>query len=70
MDVPVCNEAVTDDEVILFTELNDSFCIVCEVTYSILSHDSFSVLVIVFCPCVKVSMQDVMLWNIINCHQQ
>ena len=43
-------EGAVDDEVILLTEVNDSFSIVCEVTYSMLSHDSFSVLVVASYP--------------------
>ena len=42
MDVPVHEDGAADDEVIHFTEVNDYFSIVCEVTYSMLSHDSFS----------------------------
>ena len=39
MDVPEREEGSADDELILFTEVNDSFSIVCEVTHSMLSHD-------------------------------
>ena len=39
MDVLVHEEGAADDEVILFTDVNDSFSIVCDVTYSMLSHD-------------------------------
>ena len=47
MDVPVHeDDHDADDEVILFTDVNDSFSIVCEATFSKLSHDSFSVLVV------------------------
>ena len=70
MDVSVHVGVAADDEVILFTEVNDSFSIVSEVTCSMLSHDSFSVLVVASYPCIKVSKQehDVMLWNVVNCH--
>ena len=40
MDVPVRLEGAADDEVIVSTEVNDSFYIFCEVTYSMLSHDT------------------------------
>ena len=72
MDVPVSKEGAADDEVILFTEVYDSFPIVCEVTYSMLSHDSFSVLVVVSYPSIQVSRQehDVMSWNVVNRHLQ
>ena len=57
-DVPVCEEhATADDEVILFTDVNHSFFIVCEVTYSMLSLESCSVLVVALCPCIKVFKQ-------------
>ena len=58
MDVPVREDGAVDDEAILFTEVNDSFSIVCEVTYSMLSHDSFSALVVVSSPFTKVSKQE------------
>ena len=58
MDVPVCEEGAVDDGVIIFTEVNISFSIVCEVTYSMHSQDSFSVLVVESYPCIKVSKQD------------
>ena len=65
-------EGAADDEVILFTEVNDCFYIACDVTYSMLSHDSFSVVVVASYPCTKVSRQeqDVMPWNVVNCHLQ
>ena len=68
----MCEECAADDEVIIFTEVIDSFSIVCEVTNSMLSHDSFFVLVVASYPCTKVSKQeqDVMSWNIVNCHLQ
>ena len=64
----MCEEGAADDEVILFTEVNDSFSIVSEVTYS----TTLSVLVVASHPCTKVSKQeqDVMLWNVVNCHLQ
>ena len=37
-------DRAADDEVILFTEVNDSFSIGCDVTYSMLSHDSLFLL--------------------------
>ena len=58
MDVPVRYEGAADDEVVLFTEVNDSFSIVCEVTYSMLFHESFSVLVVAAYPCITVSKQE------------
>ena len=60
-------EGAADDEVILFTEINDSFCIVCEVTYSMFFHDSFSVLVASY-PCIMVfkQEQDIVLCNKIS----
>ena len=72
MDVPVREKCAADDEVILFTEVNDSFSIVCEVTYSMLSCDSFSLLVVAPYPYINVSKQeeDVVLWNTVNCHLQ
>ena len=72
MDVPVREEGAADDEVILFPEVNDSYSIVCDVTYSMLSHDSFFVLVVVSYRCMNVSKQeqDIMSWNIANCHLQ
>ena len=39
MDVPVREEGAADDEVILFTDVIDSFSIVCGFTYSMLSND-------------------------------
>ena len=68
----MCEEGAADDEVILFTEVNDSFSIVCDVAYSMQSHYSFSFLVDASNPCIKVykQEQDVMLWNIVNCHLQ
>ena len=51
-------EGDADDEVILLTEINNSFSIVCEVIYSMLSHGSFSVLVAASYPCIKVSKQE------------
>ena len=61
-----------DDEVIIFTDVNDSFSIVCEATYSKISHDSFSVLDVASYTCIKVSKQeqDIVSWNVINCHLQ
>ena len=72
MDVTVREEGAAIDEVILFTEVNDSFSIDCEFTYSMLSHHSFSVLAVAYFPCIKVSKQesDVMPWNIVNCRLQ
>ena len=72
MDVSVHEEGAADDEVILFTEANDSVSTDCEVTYSMLSRDYFSVLVVASYPCIKVSMQeqDIMSWNVVNCHLQ
>ena len=69
---PVPEEGAANDEVILFTDVNYSFSIVYEVTYSMPSHDSFSLLVVVSYPCTKVSKQDqdVMSWNVANCHLQ
>ena len=63
---------VADDEVILFTEVNDSFSIVCEVTYSMLFHGSYSVIVAAPHACNKVSKQeqDVVSRNVVNCHLQ
>ena len=58
MDVPLREEGAADDEVIPLTEVNDSFSVVCVVTYSMLSHDTFSVLVVAPQPCTKVSMQE------------
>ena len=58
MDSPVREEGAAVDEVILFTEVNDSFSIVCEVTYSMPFHDSFSVLVVESYSCTKVSKQE------------
>ena len=68
MDVPVRDEGAADEEVILFTEVNDSFSIVCDVTYSMLSH--VSVLVVASYPCNYVSKQehDVVSWNVVNNH--
>ena len=56
-------EGAADEELILFTEVNDSFSILCEFTYSMLSNDSLSVLVVASSPCSKVSKkeQDVVL---------
>ena len=45
MDAPACEEGVADDEVILITEVDYSFSIVREVTYSMIYHESLSVLV-------------------------
>ena len=45
-----------------------TFSIVCEVTYSMLSHDSFSV--VASYPCIIVSELDVVSWNTVNCHLQ
>ena len=39
-------EGAADDEVALFSDVNDSFSIVCEVTCSILSHDSLFLLLL------------------------
>ena len=58
MDVPVREDGASDDKVILFTEVNDCFSIVCEVTYFMLSHNSFRVLVAVSNSCIKVSKQE------------
>ena len=58
MDVPVHEEGTADDEVIMFTDVNDSFSIVCDVTYSMLSHYSVSVIVVASYPCIKVSRQE------------
>ena len=71
MDVPVHEEDAADVEVILLTEVNDSFSTVSEITYSKLFHDSFSVLVASY-PCVMVSKQeqDAVSWNVVNCHLQ
>ena len=55
VDVTVSEEGAVDDEVLLFTEVNDSFSIVCEVTYSMPSHDSFSIIVVASYPCTTVS---------------
>ena len=72
VDVPVREEGAVDDAALLFTEVNDSFSIVCEVTYSMPSHDSFSVIVVASYTCTMVSKQeqDVVSWNAINCHLQ
>ena len=69
MDVPVSEESAADVDVILLTVVNDCFSIVSEVTYSMLSHDSFSVLVLALYPFIKVSKQeqDIMLSNVVNC---
>ena len=58
MDVCVHEEGTADNEVIIFIEFNDSFSVVCEVTYSMLSHDFFSVLVVASFHCIKVSKQE------------
>ena len=72
MDVPVHEDGAAGDKVILFTEVIYYFSIVCKVTYSMISHDYFSVLVVTSHPCIKVSKQeqDVMLWNVVNCYLQ
>ena len=72
MDVSVHEDGAADDEVILFTEVNDSFSIACEVTYSMLSHDTFPVLIVASYPCIEVSKQeqDVVSWNAVDCHLQ
>ena len=72
MDVPSREYGAADDEVILFIEVDDSFSIVCEVTYSMLSHDSFSVLVDAPNPCIEVSKKehDVVSWNVVDCRLQ
>ena len=51
-------------------EVNVSFSIVCDVTHSMHSHDSFSVLVVASYPCTKISKQEkyVVSWNVVNCH--
>ena len=41
MNVPVHEEGCAGDEIIIFTEHNETFSIVCEVTNSMLSHDFF-----------------------------
>ena len=53
MDVPVREECAADDEVILFTEVNGSISIDCEVTYSMPSHDYFPVLVVASYPSLR-----------------
>ena len=72
MDVPVREEGATNDEVILFTEVNDSlhFSIACEVTYYMLPHDS--VFIVESYPCINVSKEEqhIVSWNVVNCHQQ
>ena len=72
MDVLVREEGAADVDVFLFKEVNVSFSIVCGVTYSKLSNDSFSVLVVAPYPCIKVSKQqlDDVSWIVVNCHQQ
>ena len=69
MDVPMREEDVPVDEIILFTEVNDSLSIVSEVTYSMLSHGSFYVLDVTSFPCTKASKQehDVVSWYVVNC---
>ena len=61
-------EGAADDEVILFTEVNYSFSIVCEVTYSMFFNASRSVLVDASYPCINVSKQehDVVTWNVVT----
>ena len=68
MDVPVRDAGAADDRVVLHTEVNDSFSTVCEVTYSMLFHDSFSVFVVACYPCIDISKQelDVVPWNVVN----
>ena len=58
MDLHVREECAADDGVIPFTDINDSLSIVCEVTYSMILHDSFSVLVVASYPCIKVFKQE------------
>ena len=72
MDVPVREEGAADDEVIIFTQVNETFSILFEVNYSMLFHDSFSVLFVSSYAYIKVSKQeeDVVLWNVVNCHLQ
>ena len=48
-------DGAADDEVLFFSVVNDSFSIVCEVTYSLPSHESSSILVVASYLCTKVS---------------
>ena len=64
--VSVREDGAADEDVILFTEVNDSISTICDVIYSMPSHDSFSVLLAASSHCFQVSMQelDVVIWNI------